>query len=681
MDSHPSFLINYTHKPVCRDFLKGKCSRVNCKYQHITTVLKRPHPSDVDNNQPMPLTGSPTKHHQSVRNILSQLFVPNKGNLFISINQFITQKTYNGIFAVNLSDIIPDLVITNLMNIYCLSALPMKSQIIHERMGLMLANNVDEWATKIRSVLKWSRMTTPDFDKSNYSTIFVFNIADKASDWMVKHGIKMGNIQLREALLFCCNFLLTCLFAKIPDLSNELNLVISYLHDELNMLNKGLMETLVNMIMIGNNINYLGSRFLYNMYYIGAMPDFTKPMRHPINHGFTFSTINYIKSIDINDILQSSISSNNHDNDSTSVDASEYNDINDLIVEFNNNIIAHNTKLYQVISEKNMDCKSALTNTISQTVTGKKGLVIIGCNLDMEFDKQILRGLKEIVGCIDFNNTTRTPSGKPTTNGKGESCEIVSSMSVIMPIFGSGNSNNSGSPVVNEIMKEIMGSLTSGGNSKTANTTQGPNKVINKLFTIGLGLISGPNNKISLNQPFDTINGIDKIKEFGAEPSGKVIILLSASMNHEFFKEFIRQITNTPGYPNKINATFLRFDINPSIRKCLAYYNYRQNMLKYLAIQIPRAIPLIQMSKQWYKFMNTYLSALDSSQPEDIDSVHSNTSNNTDKVENPEKNEKCCNCCSCLSRNGIGYQKFGYIPYIPTDAFKEIADDSWLPRF
>jgi hypothetical protein len=170
---------------------------------------------------------------------------------------------------------------------------------------------------------------------------------------------------------------------------------------------------------------------------------------------------------------------------------------------------------------------------------------------------------------------------------------------------GSGNSQQPSATQFNEMMRDLLGGMFTGKLSGNNGTTR---LIQNQVCTIGINLIKTFAGEISTNQPFDTITGIEKIKEYGADPTNKIIILCSPRMTHEFFSDFIKQITRTPEYPVRISANFIDFDINPSLRKCLAYYNYRMIRNSYNS-SLHTEVPITQMCRLHHKFMN-YLNSI-----------------------------------------------------------------------
>ena len=96
----------------------------------------------------------------------------------------------------------------------------------------------------------------------------------------------------------------------------------------------------------------------------------------------------------------------------------------------------------------------------------------------------------------------------------------------------------------------------------------------------------------------------------------------------------------------------------------------------YLKNPFTGEVPVNQISKLAARYMN-FIEVINPEYQTHANQTHANqplplpTSDKTD----------CCNCCNCLSRNGIGYCKFGDFPYIPIDTLSQIKDDSWLPRF
>jgi len=695
----PSDTNNSGNPPICKDFLNGKCSRPRCKYLHVITLYK------------------PTEQ----KPILNQLFIPGKGHVFINLTNFARLQQYNGLFLCNLGDIIH----TGFLDKLFASSMPQSGDkldyFIQKNMRAMITNEVitSKLAHKMQKVIEWTLASNQLFEKTNYSTIFIYDISNSVSNWVLKSKLaKHNNTWIMKYILNCLNMLFTCIYERIPQsVAESINLYVSYLNDELNLTNRGSLDFIYGLATATPG-KYIGNYFNANIYYLGALPNLDEPISNPVNTGFVYCYLTRTKYINLADILtipntepsfgsntepRPSFGSNNEPRPSFGItwqgDIQTGNNIN----EYNTELSKHNTLVYQNLFEKNSHLKTALSNTIPISNIRPKSLVIIGCNLDVEFDRGLVAGLKETVGAIDFasitskhgvgnvskNNSLTTSSTNNSSQSKKTSDSTVSSgpnsgccnddtpttttMSVIMPIFGGGNSSNSQQPSatqLNEMMRDLLGGMFTGKLSGNSSTTR---PIQNRVCTIGINLIRTFADEISTNQPFDTIIGIDKIKEYGADPTNKIIILCSPRMTHEFFSDFIKQLTHTPGYPARISANFIDFAINPCLRKCLAYHNYRMMRNSYNS-SLPTEVPITQMCRLHRKFMN-YLNSI--TPPCSTVEKHGN-------LVEPHKNtipNECCTCCSCLSRNGIGYTRFGHLPYVPLEQLNKIKDDSWLPRY
>ena len=689
----PTTIINNSkdYRPVCRDFLNGRCSRTTCKYQHNITLLKSQKPNNTYKAKLPPL--------------FQHMFIPGKGCCFVSIQNFMQQSAYNGLFIINLADIIPPSIISKLLVANDIS-----------RLSEQICGLAVEWYDKLQKIINWCLTTTPNFNKNNYEIVFVFDISSSVSDWIVKIGYTPNKIfntpsltvhhqdLLSDKLLQILSNTLSELFTEIFTCSStdsnankypftKMNFIITYMNDELTIINKGCLEMLLGMITLSPN-KYISTYFYYNIYYIGLPPNLDIPLMANENQGFIFCSINRSKFINLAMIYS------NDDKITYLGDP----DINANIQDYISHLAGHNSKLYQNLFEKNDKLAKALANAIPMENIRHKSLIVIGCNLDTEFDKQILAGLKEVVGSIDFtglgaksgNNKITTGQNINKTNQQqnqdakktGDDCCGSSdnpnglTMSIILPVVNSADTkNNIGSNFTSRQLNDIMTGLLNGnmfsdgpktGTSLLPSATVG--KIIqNRICTLGLKLTNSADGQLSFTQPWITIPGIEKIKEYGSAPDNKIIILCSSKLTHQFFQDFIGQITTTPGFTKKISANFIDFNINPSLRRCLSYNNYRcLAQANYGDLGGQMAIgtdnTLIKNTKLWRRF-NQYISAINP------------ITDATTQFKNSSPSSNCCQCCSCISRNGVGYVKFGHIPYIPKTILDEIKDDSWLPRF
>lgn len=659
-------------RPICRDFLNGRCYRKVCSYQHNVALLKT--------NQKQHLQAQ----QQQLPPLFQHMFIPGKGCCFVSLSNYSQQPAFNGLFIINLADIIPTSIFSKLLA----STTPDKSTRVIEQ----ITSLAGEWNDKLQQIIKWSLSSTPNFNKSNYGLVFIFDISQAVNDWIAKIGYTSH--QGTNKLIQYLSNKLTELFTKIFSYSEHqdyplkyMNIIVNYMNDELGWINKGCLELLYGMITLSPG-KYVSSQFYTNLYYIGLPPNLEKCISSLENKGFIFSSITGAKFINLA-MIYTSCADITYMGDI---------DINSNIQDYNWHLSnKHNSKIYQTLFEKNDTLKKLLLSAMPTHNIRAKSLVIIGCNLDAEFDKQILTGLKEVVGAIDFTGLSAAhkpldkskngkPDLKPSQDKKtGDECcpgpSDTSSitMSIILPIL-----NNSGPNVktgqdnaavnLNDMMRGLLAGQIPSNNLTTCKLIQ------NRVCTLGVKIITTAAGQLSFSQPWHTIPGIEKIKEYGQQPDNKIIIICSSRLNHSFFQEFIGQITKTPGYTKNISANFIDFNINPSLRSCLSYNNYRaQVQINYGHMNIGQSGGstdniLIKNSKLWVKFAK-HISVINpnfDSHPFETE-IPSNIS--------PKNTTDCCQCCGCLSRNGVSYVKFGHLPYIPKTILDEIKDDSWIPRF
>jgi len=672
-------------KQLCRDYIRGTCSRTKCKFSHNIQIQKSQPPTNKFTTKP----------------ILGQLYIPGKGHIFININNFALQQNYNGIFICNLNDIIPTTTFEHLMNIGS------PDQAANEYIINSVQSGCIMWTNTIIKIIKWAKHSLATFDKTNYKLVFVYDVNEITNNWILKQTKKnqTNNSHLISYIQYYINTLFTILINKLPvDISNEMNIIVNYLQDEFSICNRYLIDFLANMIVSVPN-KYISNTFYQNLYYIGKKPNFEHSISANVNKGFIFSYITGCKYIDMNDILL--------DNQIIYTGNTE---IYDLIMEYSTQLTKHNFKIHEYLFDKNTTLRETILSKIRGSLKPRsKSLVVIGCNLDVDFDKYVLVGLKEVIGSINFaavlgskpiipvsetkntpntKNITNNPATKLATNSQNTCCDdntvSTTNMSIIVPIF-SGEEGDDISQI-NNIVQNLLANTVS---NKLLENKVKSELVYNKICTIGLNLITDIKGNTCINQPFDTILGIEKIKEYGANPDNKIILICSPKLNHKVFEKFIHQITRTPGYPVKITSSFIDYDINPGMRLCLAYNLYRNMISEYYKPISTEKIPISQISKLWRRFTN-YINII---KPE-TNQIHKSTIGNipqcvssqniaTEALDTPKDSSTdsstdshCCTCCACLSRNGVGYIKIGNIPYIPMEQLEStLKNDSWLPRF
>jgi hypothetical protein len=682
-------------RPICRDFLNGRCCRTVCKFQHKITLQTGKTTEQFHSNQPI-LELIP-------RQVVSHMFIPGKGCCLISITNFLQQQAFNGLFVCNLADIIPPSLISRL-----LKSTDSNRKSIYEQLSIL----ADEWADKLQKIIRWTQQSMPGFDKQNFGLVFIFDISTAVGDWLIKLGYTHKKLapttnqsvpksnNFTQKIIDSINQLFSILFSRPSALAPSgyplanINILVNYMNDELNCINKGCLEMLLEMITLSPN-KYIGTQFYSNIYYIGLPPSLEMPLSAPENRGFIFSYITGTKFINLAMIY------------TALAEITRFADI-DIgmnIAGYITELAAHNNKVYQTLFENTDKLKKALTNSIPTGNIRPRSLVIIGCNLDMEFDKQILTGLKEVVGAIDFTglaNSSTEKAKQPAANEKPKSktlneCSPKSdddccggdgsnsfTMSIILPIVNSGSGSSPKGPAnqLNDMMRELLSGRSDVSTNSSKMTSVGK-LVQNRVCTIGLNLIYSADGQLSLNQPLPTVPGFDKIKEYGQTPENRIILICSPRLTHTLFQDIVNQITKLPEYPNRISANFIDFNINPSLRGCLAYHNYRQQIQSNYGDMGQMAgfndYPLIRNTKLWRR-LQSYISDINPTAryPQDRP-IHGTTHGMTHQPSSTDAD--CCQCCSCISRHGVGYVKFGNMPYIPKTILDGIKDDSWLPRF
>lgn len=667
-----------TDKPICRDYLKGHCTRDRCKFSHAPIVLARQLPI-TNSAPPGPIP------------FLSTFYIPTKGHVLLNITNLSRQMQYNGLFICNLSDIIPVEFIASLTNQGLTS--PIVNGIAnyqYQYIGNMINTEASKsgWHTSIRQILNWSTTSTPNFDKTNYSVVFMYDISIIVRQWVLKASRKkITNTEITSALLYYLNAVMTWLLSNMSkDDITRINIIVNYMDDELGLRNRGGLDFLYSMI-TSSPCKYISNHFNSNIYYLGNQPDFSKKMGNECNKGFMFCYITGSKYINLQQVLDT--------DNACQITCHGDSQIGDSIITYNSVLQMHNSRIYNILFEKQDQLKLALINAIPVSNIRSKNLIIIGANLDVEFDKYIITGLKATIGGIDFTSIAdgsmkkqcESKPGRSNNNidmikkntapisccgGSDDTPSTATSMSFIMPIYSQNSSvGQNPSPIqINDMLQEFLSGM------KSEQLKFITSKIIqNQICTIGLNLLTTYDGKQSTKQPFETIPGIEKIKEYGQNPQNKIILVCSPKLTHDFFKEFINQITRTPGYPVKISANFIEYDINPSLRSCLGFHNYRVLTQNYLKNPFTGEVPVNQISKLAVRYMNF------------IEVINPEYQKHTNQPLQPKlplptsDKTDCCNCCNCLSRNGIGYCKFGNFPYIPIDTLNEIKDDSWLPRF
>lgn len=360
--------------------------------------------------------------------------------------------------------------------------------------------------------------------------------------------------------------------------------------------------------------------------------------------------------------------------------------------------------------------------------------LIIGVNLDIEFDKYILESLQKtwdnaIVSHASTIDSYMSKRGPVFTNmgmpGSGMS-SMFPNLSMIMDMIdnmdnntssisppkhnrintidnNTGNDNNLLIFGPNPSPMPIFKSKSTIKNIKNKSNNSGSNGYSDKdLCTVCT--MNSPQSTVGNNPPCEInyvhipygikpnqLNNVDCIKQFkfdSVNGHNRINVMRGSALTYDLFKDISTHIINHNKYPSNIQARFFDFQINTRLRLALGYKVYLTLLDKTLS---NLGMPSVESSylyfrfQQWCRWIKSSTNASsqehnDSDNPSITTDCFSNSNSDGGKA-----NMKCCQCCKCVSQRDIQYYTFGHLPLLSTKLISEInVDDNpsfWTPRF
>jgi hypothetical protein len=357
--------------------------------------------------------------------------------------------------------------------------------------------------------------TINKYSEENYKIVYYLSIYS-----MLK---KYGNNDdiIKTYIINKCNLLTGLLHRFIP----SLNIIISYQFDQFYIRNTYYTEFIDSYIK--NNVNYIAVNYDNNKFLVGKYYKLDVENIHKyINNNFLACYKNGLHFVSIRDILNNKKGLSNNLTGVT-LDLTECENISDIIskvklpvyknehYKLSGEVYNYTHKLNEELNKYMNDIEIFFKNTINDC----GGTVIIGANLDYNYDDIIINNLQEIILSLGKEEVKTQQAG--TFSGNKTILEIINSYSKKINIKKINIINVSG--------KEISRTL---------------------LETTKANIIRGAYN-----------------------------ILVNINLTSNMFDEIYKYIANNMDY--NCSNVYYDFEINKRLRLALGYHTYYKNFIEY----------------------------------------------------------------------------------------------------
>ena len=651
----------------------------------------------------------PTAKHIKLNNATLQ----NVGHCCYNFNGIINRVNIDGIMLINLNDIISAKWMSTCLKNKELSPL---SQILNPEWHLIASSedgNPDFNVHMVASKLK-------EISNRNIELILYLDVSDQ-----INHAYRT-NPNDYVFLQFVIN--IGHIFAGIASTFNKYltqQLSFSYItciqKDGFQLRCANLKPFIVSFIT--SSVKYISKDFAKNIYLTGLKHQLnSKQMAHHSNSNILACLTSNYKFISMRHlyVLKTDKLPLNH----------EFNIYKTEVIILTKHIQTKKKEIIAAIKNVKAQAKQHIEKIIDINSSGAN--IIIGMNLDMEYDSQIYNGVQHIL-----ENLKYTP---PSSEKKKPPHQL----NPFANIFNNTGPSASASPIkkiedddsgvtVEFKLISIMDLLSDGAELNGSNSLFGlPNTQQKSVYVSYIPVTNIDTKQSSIDDLANKINVFDDVISKGTNKSvsgnkaiktKKVFVLTGTNLTFDYFKKIIACIGNKKQGTNytPFESKYINFDINPYLRCCMAYYNYMAavNNITLNTTSTGIAEPFyIGNAKTYSRFYNYFtcirgrcndskivpstlnskpISTLDESRDRRIDvtpvalhwaddsmpvqTVH-NTSVTPQAKTNLNIKNNCCTCCKCLSRFGTEYHEYKYIPYLD-DKVIELLDsttDIWIPR-
>lgn len=328
-------------------------------------------------------------------------------------------------------------------------------------------------------------------------------------------------------------------------------------------------------------------------------------------------------------------------------------------------------------------------------INSSGGNIIIGMNLDMEYDSQIYNGMQYIL-----ENLKYTP---PSTEKKKPPHQL----NPFANIFNNTGPSASASPLkkiddddtgvtVEFKLISILDLMADGAEINGPNSLFGlPNTQQKSVYLSYIPITHIDTKQSAIIELANKINVFDEIISKGtnklvsgtkAVKTKKIFVLTGINLTFDYFKKIIacicdkKQGTNYTPFESK----YINFNINPYLRCCMAYYTYMAsvNNITLTTTSTGIAEPFYISNAKTYSRFYKYFASIRNKNNNTINTELQTVCDTTAVKTNLNAKDNCCTCCKCLSRFGTEYHEYKYIPYLDDKIieFLENTNDIWIPR-
>lgn len=419
---------------------------------------------------------------------------------------------------------------------------------------------------------------------------------------------------------------------------------------------------------ITSSVKYISKDFAKNIYLTGLKHQLnSKQMAHHSNSNILACLANKYKFISMRHLYVLKTDKLPFNN--------EFNTYNPEVTMLMKHIQDKKKELVSVLKSVKKQAKHTIENIIDVNNTSSN--IIIGMNLDMDFDLQIYNGVQHILENLNYN---------PPSSEKRKPSHPLN------PFASAFSSNSTSATPVKKIEDDdtgvtvefklisILDFMSNGTDISAPNSLFGSNMGAQKksvcvtYIPVNIPDVNLITSHI-LQNIVKNIDIFDNVISKGVKGK-KIFVLTGNNLNFKNFKQIIACITDKKqiGANYKpFESKYINFDINPYLRCSMAYYNYITIAKTITLTTYGTAEPFYIKSAKYYSRFYKYFTKI---------------RNNYNKaaIDSDEKNKitniNCCTCCKCLSRFGTEYHEYKYIPYLD-DKVIELLDsttDIWIPR-
>jgi hypothetical protein len=434
---------------------------------------------------------------------------------------------------------------------------------------------------------------------------------------------------------------------------------------------------------ITSSVNYIGKNFAKNIYLTGLKHQLNcKNMAHHNNSNIIGCLANKYKFISMRHlyVLKTDKLPFN----------TEFNTYKSEVAGLMKHIQDKKKELITVIKGVKSQAKQMLEQIID--INGTSSNIIIGMNLDMEFDSQIYNGIQYILENLKYNPPAAEK--KKPTQPLNPFAPMFSSNSVSASPVKKIEDDDSGVTVEFKLIS-ILDLMSNGADISAPNSMFGSHIMggaqkksvcvtyipVNMYDTKAATLTD-----MDMDNIVKDIDILDNVISKGVK-SKKIFVLTGTNLSFDAFKKIIAHISNKnkPGSNyTPFESKYINYEINPYLRCSMAYYNYmsvaNSITLSNTGIAEPFYIRNANYYARFYKYFTRVRSNTGTVGVYDKLAPHRTCAALIEKHKMDSSN--CCTCCKCLSRFGTEYHEYKYIPYLD-DKIIDVLDSSndiWIPR-